>query len=255
MEAASSCDAATESPLKRARLEKALLSISSQLKCPISGELVVDPVTTIDGQLYERSCIERWLANHDTSPSTGLRLESKKLVPCHVARSSVPALVDTEVLQLEERREWFVKRGLSLKANDAGAAKQCFENAIRLGDAKAKYHLGCMLIDEAATAGVLEARQHKGSTAAQMKASGRTASEARAAGCSGLELYDLCKKFGEGNIEGEDGTICVTKDGLFGVMQSRDLDNSGPWIIEGVGNDTTSFLSQDIIQWVRPLRW
>ena len=30
-----------------------------------------DPVFTCDGQTYERTAIEMWLANHTTSPLTG----------------------------------------------------------------------------------------------------------------------------------------------------------------------------------------
>eukprot|EP01103_Thecamoeba_quadrilineata_P011284 TRINITY_DN2661_c0_g1_i1.p1 TRINITY_DN2661_c0_g1~~TRINITY_DN2661_c0_g1_i1.p1 ORF type:complete len:1060 (+),score=197.28 TRINITY_DN2661_c0_g1_i1:52-3231(+) len=49
--------------------------------CPITGAPVVDPVITCDGFTYERSAIEKWLLTSDTSPLTGLRLESKKLIP------------------------------------------------------------------------------------------------------------------------------------------------------------------------------
>jgi len=34
-----------------------------------------------DGITYERSAIESWMAKHDTSPSTGEKLEDKKLRP------------------------------------------------------------------------------------------------------------------------------------------------------------------------------
>ena len=33
-----------------------------------------------DGFTYERSAIEQWLENHNTSPKTGIELESKQLV-------------------------------------------------------------------------------------------------------------------------------------------------------------------------------
>ena len=49
--------------------------------CCISQELMIDPVKTVDNQTYDRKCIERWFIEHDTSPLTGLHLESKKLVP------------------------------------------------------------------------------------------------------------------------------------------------------------------------------
>jgi len=49
--------------------------------CPILHELMRDPVTAADGFSYERSSIERWLRENDTSPITNLRLASKWLVP------------------------------------------------------------------------------------------------------------------------------------------------------------------------------
>lgn len=41
---------------------------------PISQELMSDPVITADGHTYERAGIERWLAEHDTSPLTNIVL-------------------------------------------------------------------------------------------------------------------------------------------------------------------------------------
>eukprot|EP01103_Thecamoeba_quadrilineata_P011285 TRINITY_DN2661_c0_g2_i1.p1 TRINITY_DN2661_c0_g2~~TRINITY_DN2661_c0_g2_i1.p1 ORF type:complete len:1075 (+),score=177.70 TRINITY_DN2661_c0_g2_i1:81-3305(+) len=49
--------------------------------CPITNEPVVDPVITCDGYTYERSAIEKWLLTSDVSPLTGLKLQSKILIP------------------------------------------------------------------------------------------------------------------------------------------------------------------------------
>jgi len=49
--------------------------IKEELLCPITAELMLDPVFTADGQTYERGAIERWLEEHDTSPLTGEPLE------------------------------------------------------------------------------------------------------------------------------------------------------------------------------------
>ena len=42
-----------------------------------------------DGHTYERSAIEQWLETHNTSPATGLELDSKLLIPCHRLRSLI----------------------------------------------------------------------------------------------------------------------------------------------------------------------
>jgi len=49
--------------------------------CPITAEIMTDPVSTMDGFAYERTAILEWLHTNDTSLSTGATLESKALVP------------------------------------------------------------------------------------------------------------------------------------------------------------------------------
>ena len=56
------------------------------LVCPITNEIMKDPVVTEDGLTYERAAIERWLATHDTAPLTGQKLASRKLTPNVMAR-------------------------------------------------------------------------------------------------------------------------------------------------------------------------
>ena len=41
------------------------------LCCPISMEIMRDPVIAADGHTYERADIELWFANNNTSPKTG----------------------------------------------------------------------------------------------------------------------------------------------------------------------------------------
>lgn len=56
-------------------------SLPDELCCSITSEVFKDPVVAIDGNTYERSAIEEWFKNNDTSPLTNLPLESKRLVP------------------------------------------------------------------------------------------------------------------------------------------------------------------------------
>ena len=57
--------------------------------CPITTEVFVDPVTAADGHSYERSAIERWLLDHNTSPKTNMALPHKMLIPNHALRGAV----------------------------------------------------------------------------------------------------------------------------------------------------------------------
>lgn len=57
--------------------------------CPITLELMADPVMAADGHSYERKAITAWLRAHDTSPTTNLPLPHKLLVDNHALRSAI----------------------------------------------------------------------------------------------------------------------------------------------------------------------
>ena len=64
-----------------------LVTPSDGLKCCITTELFVEPVTTVDGHTYERKGISDWILKRTelklpvTSPATNLALENTKLTP------------------------------------------------------------------------------------------------------------------------------------------------------------------------------
>lgn len=58
-------------------------------KCPVTQEVMRNPVCTCDGHTFERSAIEQWLIKKDTSPLTGLKLESRTLVPNVALRNAI----------------------------------------------------------------------------------------------------------------------------------------------------------------------
>ena len=57
--------------------------------CSITHDQMSDPVSCMDGHTYERSGIEHWLEDHDTSPLTGAKLSSKNLIPNHSLRNAI----------------------------------------------------------------------------------------------------------------------------------------------------------------------
>ena len=57
--------------------------------CPITQEIMRDPVMAADGHSYDRAAIEEWLQTHDTSPLTNYTLQSKLLTPNHALRSII----------------------------------------------------------------------------------------------------------------------------------------------------------------------
>ncbi|CAK9043648.1 unnamed protein product [Durusdinium trenchii] len=58
-------------PKSEANQTSSKAPMPSEYFCPISQEVMVDPVTTSDGHTYDRKPIEEWLRNNDTSPNTG----------------------------------------------------------------------------------------------------------------------------------------------------------------------------------------
>ncbi|CAD5170114.1 unnamed protein product [Musa acuminata subsp. malaccensis] len=64
--------------------------VPDDYRCPISLELMGDPVIVSTGQTYEREFIKKWLeAGHNTCPKTQQRLSSTSLTPNYVLRSLI----------------------------------------------------------------------------------------------------------------------------------------------------------------------
>ena len=56
--------------------------VLDSFQCPLTMEVMRDPVITVDGQTYERTEIEKWFAlGNRTSPLTGEELPSTNLFP------------------------------------------------------------------------------------------------------------------------------------------------------------------------------
>lgn len=87
---------------------KALQSMTEDLRCSISGVLLVDPVAAADGQIYEREGITRWLTTNDTSPNTGAVLPNKTLTAVPIVRAMAEKLVQSGTLPDDEVREWLL---------------------------------------------------------------------------------------------------------------------------------------------------
>lgn len=64
-------------------------SVDAMFTCPISLEIMVDPVIAADGHCYERACIEQALVRSRNSPMTGAPLASTELIPNHTLRSAI----------------------------------------------------------------------------------------------------------------------------------------------------------------------
>eukprot|EP00877_Chromochloris_zofingiensis_P005642 jgi/Chrzof1/15079/Cz09g26130.t1 len=59
--------------------------------CPITLQIMNDPVITSDGSTYERPAIIEWLQTHDTSPLTGVTLDRNVLIPNRALKEAIAA--------------------------------------------------------------------------------------------------------------------------------------------------------------------
>jgi len=65
----------------------------SSIICPITQEIMVDPVIAFDGQTYEKSAIEEWFKDNNKSPSNGTELSSRLLISNHTLRKLIAEIV------------------------------------------------------------------------------------------------------------------------------------------------------------------
>ncbi|CAG9316645.1 unnamed protein product [Blepharisma stoltei] len=103
------------------------IDIPSDYCCPITGELMEDPVLAPDGQSYERAAITAWFQRQKTSPLTGENLKSTFLIDNHRLRAIIQSFKET---MPEIQRENQVKRDLleAIKIRE-----NYFEDHIRKG--------------------------------------------------------------------------------------------------------------------------
>eukprot|EP00882_Tetradesmus_deserticola_P004990 GHRQ01005259.1.p1 GENE.GHRQ01005259.1~~GHRQ01005259.1.p1 ORF type:complete len:429 (+),score=103.88 GHRQ01005259.1:79-1365(+) len=92
---------AKDGPAGRAEERPAAPQGPTSFYCPVSMELMSDPVMVATGHTYDRQCIAKWLAQGNrTCPVTGMRLRHLELVPNHALRNAI--------------QEWATAHGISL---------------------------------------------------------------------------------------------------------------------------------------------
>lgn len=68
--------------------------VPDHFKCPITYELMKDPVIASDGHSYERKAIEEWFQKNDRSPLTNEKLQDKKVYPCLFLKHSIAEFLE-----------------------------------------------------------------------------------------------------------------------------------------------------------------
>lgn len=99
--------------------------IPDDFRCPISLELMKDPVIVSTGQTYERSCIQKWLdAGHKTCPKTQQTLLHTALTPNYVLKSLIALWCESNGIDLPKLQ------GNSKTIKSAKTGSECDQTAI-----------------------------------------------------------------------------------------------------------------------------
>ncbi|KAI3758160.1 hypothetical protein L6452_05712 [Arctium lappa] len=99
--------------------------IPDDFRCPISLELMKDPVIVSTGQTYERSCIQKWLdAGHKTCPKTQQTLLHTALTPNYVLKSLIALWCDSNGIELPK------SQGNSRNTKTGKTGSECDQTAI-----------------------------------------------------------------------------------------------------------------------------
>ena len=127
------------------RIKRMKMSVESMLEeymCPISMELPVDPVTAMDGKIYERAFIATWIEKSHSahgivkSPATGASMDTK-LIPAPHVFNSIQKLIEDNELESSHAKSWLERK----KQRDVERkVDQCRAKA-EAGDAAAMFEL------------------------------------------------------------------------------------------------------------------
>uniref|UniRef100_UPI00398EDE6C WD repeat, SAM and U-box domain-containing protein 1 isoform X1 n=2 Tax=Pristiophorus japonicus TaxID=55135 RepID=UPI00398EDE6C len=90
----------------KAKIESICVGVPDEFLCPISREIMTDPVIASDGYSYEREAIESWInTKKRTSPMTNMPLESSLLTSNRTLKMAIDRWIDAQhVLEMPENQ-------------------------------------------------------------------------------------------------------------------------------------------------------
>ena len=135
---------------EKAKRVKVVSNISKHLLCPITQELMVDPVLAEDGRTYERLAIVKWLATKSTSPlDPSCSIDASQLRPNRAVKEAIEELVESGELDDEVCADYMRrKEALSLEhaqeLYDEGKVEEAAELGLpeAQGDMAERYQWG-----------------------------------------------------------------------------------------------------------------
>ncbi|NXS37153.1 WSDU1 protein, partial [Pomatostomus ruficeps] len=80
----------------RMTMTSASVPVPDEFLCPITRELMKDPVIATDGYSYEREAMENWISKRRSSPMTNLPLHSLMLTPNRTLKMAINRWLETQ---------------------------------------------------------------------------------------------------------------------------------------------------------------
>ncbi|WOK99842.1 hypothetical protein Cni_G08554 [Canna indica] len=107
--------------------------VPMDFRCPISLELMRDPVVVATGQTYDRESIVRWIGSgHLTCPNSGQALAHVELVPNRALRNLIARWCRDNSIPFDESDPNSNKKKSAGAANDAARANKAAMEAARM---------------------------------------------------------------------------------------------------------------------------
>uniref|UniRef100_A0A4W3H8F7 WD repeat, SAM and U-box domain-containing protein 1 n=1 Tax=Callorhinchus milii TaxID=7868 RepID=A0A4W3H8F7_CALMI len=90
----------------KVQMESASTGVPDEFLCPISREVMTDPVIAADGYSYQRDAVESWInTKKRTSPMTNMPLQSSLITPNRTLKMAIDRWIDAhKVLQLPAKQ-------------------------------------------------------------------------------------------------------------------------------------------------------
>ena len=96
-----------------------LVEIPEDFLCPITQELMEDPVIAADGHSYERAAITLWLQGHHSSPLTNQRLSHRMITENFTLKKAINAFKkNIPKFQLENQIKVDLNEAIRLKEEE-----------------------------------------------------------------------------------------------------------------------------------------
>ena len=128
------------------------VEIPDGFECPVTTDLMEDPVIAADGHSYEQAAIKQWLSGgRRISPMTGEKLHHTLLTPNHALRKAIQAFLKQRPGLAAIKRDIQAKQSLDQQMRDLLLAIQIRENDLEAQAAKKPKELrqaGQAVLDE-----------------------------------------------------------------------------------------------------------